>query len=340
MIYVISSRKAEALGFYKRITWAVISARIPDEPRIQADDQVYIDISSFSQAGLKKILSLLKKSGTSCFWGIIDPKGTAGDPASFFFKGASDYIGPGLVKTGLSKKRFTAASAWAREKINLGGTGGQSTGRAGEALHETETARNRKNQKLPAGKFPGWKTVQSGSTASFFFLLVSVSGKPNLRSVVGEDMLSAVKNRLREAMKQSLREAEALLWMETEDSSLFLIPPRYANGRAAIEAALKVILNSRIISMEKLKLSIPVGFTFAMHYGKTVFRAPGKTGTVISEPVNYIFHLGIKKAESGRLTVSDDVPDEAIPDGLLDLFTPCGVFEGIPIRHSRRFIYE
>ena len=126
--------------------------------------------------------------------------------------------------------------------------------------------------------------------------------------------------------------------METEENSLFLIPPRAPNARAAVEASLKMILNSRLISLEKLGLSFTLDFTFAMHYGKTAFRAPGKTGTVVSEPVNYIFHLGTKRAEAGRLTLSDEVPEGALPEGLADLFSPAGVFEEIPLRHSRRFI--
>jgi len=101
-----------------------------------------------------------------------------------------------------------------------------------------------------------------------------------------------------------------------------------------------MILHSRLISLEKLGLSFPLDFTIALHYRKTAFRAPGKTGTIVSEPVNYIFHLGAKKAETGRLTVSSEVPEDAIPEGLADLFSPAGVFEGISIRHSRRFVYK
>ena len=155
-----------------------------------------------------------------------------------------------------------------------------------------------------------------------------------------ENVFTNVKNRLRDILQQALGEAEALLWMETEDNSLFLVPPRAANGRAAVEAGLKLIANGRLIGFEKLGLSIPVDFTVALHYGKTAFRAPGKTGSVVSESVNYIFHLGTKKAEKGRMTISDDVSDEAIPEGLLDLFSPSGVFEGIPTRHSKRFVFK
>jgi len=158
--------------------------------------------------------------------------------------------------------------------------------------------------------------------------------------MIGESAFSTVKNRLRDTLQQNLAGADALPWMETEGNSLFLIPPKSANCKAAIEAALKMILSSRLICIEKLALSIPLEFTFALHYGQTTFQTPGKTGAVISETVNYIFHLGSKKAETGRLTLSGDVPDEAIPEGLSGVFNPAGMFEGIPIRQSRRFVYR
>jgi class 3 adenylate cyclase len=98
-----------------------------------------------------------------------------------------------------------------------------------------------------------------------------------------------------------------------------------------------MILNSSLISIEVLELSVPVNFTLALHYGKTPYQAPGKTGTVISDAVNFVFHLGSKCAEPGRLTISEEVPDEALPPALNAFFTAAGEFEGLGIRHSRRF---
>jgi hypothetical protein len=141
-------------------------------------------------------------------------------------------------------------------------------------------------------------------------------------------------------LQQNLQDSRALLWMETESNYLFLIPPRAVYGKAAVEASLKMILGGPLTGIEKLDLSIPVDFTFALHYGKTIFRAPGKTGTVVADAVNYIFHLGSKQAEPGRLTISGHVPEEAVPEGLADLFTHGGTYEGIAIRHSRRFTYS
>jgi len=336
MIYIISSKNAAALerGLEQnsKKPWAELLPQLPKGYKPEKNDQVYIDISGFKPVDLKKIFGQLKKSGA--FRGIIDPKGSAADPASFFFDGAIDYIGPDLIKKGLNKKRFAMPLSWAVGKT-------ESSGPAYNANAADDNSEpKRKKQKLPAGKFAGWKSIRSGSTGSFFFIFVSLAGKTSFRSMFGQADFTALKNRLRDVLRQYFDEADAILWMETEENNLLLVPPRADNGKAAVEAAMKMILNTRLIEIEKLDLSMPVELTIAIHYGQTVYQAPGKTGGIISEPVNYIFHLGTKKAEPGRLTISGDVPDEAIPKGLLDLFIPAGAFEGIPVLQSKRFIYR
>jgi translation initiation factor 1 (eIF-1/SUI1) len=330
MICIFSTKKAAALGLDKKSTAHVeIKAPALSKHKPETGDQTYLDISGLSAAELKKALNQLKKRCAGAFWGIIDPKGAAPDPAAFFFAGASDYIGPGAVKKGINLKRLAAALAYS-----------QAGGKAVQGDAENKAGPARKTQKLPPGKFEGWKSIRIGTSASFFFLFISLSGKSNLRSVLGEAAFSVIRNRLRDVLQQALREAEALLWMETEMNCLFLVPPGAANGKAAIEAALKLILNSRIMGIEKLGISVPVELTCALHYGKTVFHEPGKTGTVVSDAVNYIFHLGTKQAEKSRLTISGDVPAEIRSEDLADLFSSAGIYEDIPIDHSRKFTYS
>ena len=325
MIYLVSSKNSALLKKAlepEKNTWVKILPQILKSSELEPNDQVYIDISGLSAAEIKKTLGLLGKK--DIFAGIIDPKGTAVDPASFFFMGGCDYIGPALLKKGLDKKRFLSA-------LSKG---------AAKAKNTNDPKEKKKTHKMPAVKWEGWKSIRTGTTGTFFFLYISLSGKTGLKSAVGEKNFHTVKSKLRDLLQHNLRESDALLWMETEDSCLFLVPPRAANIKAAVESAHKLILNSRLISIEKLDLAAEADFTCALHYGKSIYQTPGKTGSIISESVNYIFHLGTKKAEPGRFTISGDVPEEAIPKGLEDLFLPAGIFEKIPIRHSRRFIYD
>ena len=327
-----------ALESDKKNNWAEVLLEFPNGGKIKGGDQVYVDISGLSQADLKKTLEKIKKNGA--FWGIVDPLGVSEDPASFIFDGAIDYIGPALIKNGLNKKRFTLAFSRAIEKSEPTDTGVPNKSSRKKAAGKTGQTDKKRDPKPPGDKFEGWKSVRPGTTGTFFFLFVSLSGKSDLRSTVGEVSFKTVKNRLNDVLQQVLWKANALLWMETEGSSLFLVPSELPYGKAAIEETLKTILNSKLIGLEKLGLSVPVEFTCALHYGQTVFQAPGKTGGIISETVNYIFHLGSKKAEEGRLTISGNVPEEVLSGGLQDFFSPVGVFEGIPVSHSKRFVYK
>ena len=342
MIYIFSPKNAavlvDAIEPDKKNNWAELLPEFPADGKIKAGDQVYVDISGLSQADLKKKLAPIKKSGA--LWGIIDPEAASEDPALFFFDGASDYIGPALIKNGLKKKRF--ALAFSRTIENSVSENAETAGKspAKKASAKAGQAGKKNDPKLQADKFEGWKSIRPGTTGTFFFLYVSLSGKSDLRSTVGEVSFKTVKNRLNDVLQQVLWKANALLWMETEGSSLFLVPSGLPHGKAAIEETLKIILNSKLIGLEKLGLSVPVEFTCALHYGQTVFQAPGKTGGIISETVNYIFHLGSKKAEAGRLTISDDIPEDVLSGGLQDFFSPAGVFEGIPVRQSKRFVYK
>ena len=350
MIYIFSSNKTVIIrslgispGPAPKNSWVKILGDIPKDFRTEKGDAVYLNILGLPAAAEKKMIELFKKN--SWVWGIIDPKGTADDPARYFFGGACDYIGPALVKKGLTKKRFISALApRAGEKMKALGTK--------KIVAKKTSSVTGSITKFPAGKFSGWKSIREGENNYFLFVFISLSGKYNFRSLMGEASYTELKKKLREVLNKNFRDAGAFLWMETEDNYLFLVPPRAGNARAAVEAALKLVLNSRLIGMENLELTHPVDFTSAIHYGKTIFEAPGKTGTVISEAVNYIFHLGTKKAEKGRLTISGDVPNEAIPgpaakpkhnsppEGLKDFFSSAGIFEGIPIRHSKRFVFH
>jgi hypothetical protein len=327
-IFLFSSQKNRSLeGGEKSAPAAELLplAALPKH-RPEEEDISYVDISGMTTADQKKTAAKLKKICAGSAWGIFDPKGEAPDPALFFFAGAADYIGPKLLRAGIDKKRLAAARSW-RE------TAGSPAVKAA-ALAESETL------KLPGGKFEGWRSIRSGTTAPFLFLFVSLSGRQNLRSRLGEAAIKTLQNRWRDTLRHCLQEAQALLWMEAEFQSLFLVPPKAACGKAAVEASLKALAGCRLIAIENLGLSMPVDFTFALHYGKTIFRAPGKTGTIVSDAVNYIFHLGTKRAEPGRLTIPAGLDHDAVPGGLKDMFVPAGTYEGIPILHSRRFVFS
>lgn len=290
-------------------------------------DLSYVDLRGLDEAAGRKAVQAIKRRCPGSAWGVVDPDGAVADPAALFFAGASDYIGPAVIGAGVDAARFKAALAFGRRREPAADAGA-------EAASFVEGASSDGDRE---GGFGGWKAVRPGSSYPFCFLYATASSPANLKTSLGEAGYVAFRDRLRHIMQQGLAEADALLWMETDSSALYLAPPYAANASALTEFCLRTLLGAPLIGYERLCLPFQLDFTFAVHYGVTEFAPPGKTGTIVSEAVNYSYHLGVKRAEPGRLTISADAAGLAVPGRFSDLFAPAGSFEGKSILHSRRF---
>ncbi|MDR2767751.1 MAG: hypothetical protein LBB82_05430 [Treponema sp.] len=297
----------------------------------RADDLTYLDIIGYTAADLKKAAALLKRRCKDAPWGIIDLKGSCKDPAVWFFEGAADYIGPAALKNAGSK-RYQTAAGW---KLAANGGGGP------EQKNDAAAAPKSFGQtiKLNTTAFAGWKTVASGSKVNVYLLYVSFQGKTSLQSRFGEAAYNQLYKRLLAYLNRNLQDTEALLWMDTGKDCLFIIPPRENCANAAVVSCLRMLLAAPLVSLETLGLNIQANFVFALHFGAITYLPPGKTGTVVSDAVNFIFHLGSKKAEPGRLTISGETPHVTILPRLMGDFVNAGNFEGRDLVQSRKFTH-
>jgi hypothetical protein len=292
----------------------------------EAGDISYLDLTGLSAADGKKALAGLKKCCGASAWGIIDLKGNK-DPAQWFFEGASDYMGPEALKsTGV--KRFKTAAAWKGYKPEAE-AGKDKTGKA-DFIHDV---------KLPSGKFSGWQSIAPDKTIQVYLLYVSLQGKTSLNSRLGEAAYTQLNKRFLAHLHQNFQEAEGLIWMNSGKDCLLLIPPKAACVKAMIAACVRMLISAPMIVLETLGLSVPANFVFALHFGPVSYKPPGKTGTVVSDAVNHVFHLGTKRAEPGRLTITGEVPDITVPERLRDLFMNAGEFEGRSLIQSKKFSY-
>jgi hypothetical protein len=292
----------------------------------QPGDVTYVDLTGLDEDARKKALTTIRRRCAGEAWGVIDPDGTIADPAMVFFSGATDYLGPAACQVGIDKARLRAVLAFNNAH--------RSPLVDGDGIIQNSNSSCDEIQQAP---FCGWKSIQPGTVYPFFFLYVSVSAQLNLKTRLGEAGYINFRDRLRNLCQQTFAEAEPLLWMETDASALYLIPPQVANVGVVTEACLRMLLGAPLLGYERLYLPFPITFSFALHSGSTEFAPPGKTGTIVSDAVNYIYHLGSKHAGPGRLTVSEEAARLAITHRFEDLFTPAGSFEGRAILHSRRF---
>ncbi|MDR2542525.1 MAG: hypothetical protein LBC80_03635 [Treponema sp.] len=303
-------------------------------------DIFYIDIAGLSDAEIKKTLDIIKKGAIETPWGIIDSRGIIKDPAAIFFEGASDYIGSHFFKDPkkIVTKRFDNAIQWYK-KLKATSILPDKIDKKTDNKSKSDILRT--GIKFPAAKnFPGWKKMETGKTMPFFLLYCSMQGKDPLDSRVEEKALSQIYNRFVNLLNSKLKKWDGLNWIDTGNDCLFLLPPKQDCVEATIKDCLRMIICAPLISLETLMIKIPVNFVFALHYGTISYKPPGKTGTVVSDAVNAVYHLGAKKAQPGRLTISSEVPDGSVPKSLEDCFVDAGVYEGRKIWHSKKFSYE
>jgi hypothetical protein len=301
----------------------------------QDGDITYIDVSAFPAAEITKLFSTVKKACKNTPWGIVDPKGQIGDPASLFFDGASDYVGPSLVKgaKGIDAKRLKSALSWRWEL-------------AGSAKDEVKTTKGEESGipktgiKLPpASAFPGWSNMQTGKEMPFYLVYCCLQGKTQLDTRLGEKVFAKMHHLFMSHLARNFQEGDGLAWMNSGKDCLFLFPPKAKCGEAAVKTCLKLLVSAPLIMLETLNLTLPAGFVFALHYGNLSYSPPGHTGTVVSDAINFIFHLGAKRAQPGRLTLSGELPDGTIPKALEDSFVSAGEYEGRRIWHTKKITY-
>ena len=310
----------------------------------EAGSITYLDVSGVSDANVKTALAQLKKAckgsaktSASSSWGVIDAKGSIKDPAALFLDGASDYLGPAFFKTPkpIDPKRIKAASQW---RLALSGSNNFEkteikNAKAADGLPKTGI-------KLPpASLFPGWRNMQTGKTMPFYLMYCSLKGKTSLSTRFGDKAVSQMHQRFLAHLFSNFQEGDGHIWMDSGKDCLFLLPPRAKSAEAAVKACVRMLISAPLIAIETLSLAVPANFVFALHYGSLSYSPPGKTGTVVSDAVNFVFHLGAKKAEPGRLTISDEVPDNSVPHDLENCFISAGEYEGRKVWHTKKFSY-
>lgn len=247
----------------------------------------------------------------ACLWGVADRKGGIRDPAALFFAGAADYLGPPLFRSPLASDRLQAA-------LHHAGLGGE-----GAPAREA------------CPPFPGWSALARDEEVQVRFCYAALSGQKELRERIGEKRLDKLREDFASFLGPWSAECGGLVWIKETAGCLVLFPPD-DEGMNPVLAAFRLILDRAIVGYEVFHLEIPLSFHFAFHAGKTMWRPPGATGTLVSDDVNFVFHLGTKAAADGEILVSGNAAP-SVPEYLDDLFVQQGDFEGRPFAASKRF---
>lgn len=285
-------------------------------------DFAYFDSAALSAA---KLSGLGDKLGPDQNWGVLDKAGAVADPAALFHGGAADYLGPQLLKRGarpIVAERLRSALALARRSA-LGA----------EAIVEGTAASGAAMRSYPA--FPGWGKLKVETCYPFEFVFAALGDQRALMSRFGEKGLDRIRADFSRYIEAWAEERGGKLWIRDASTNLLLFPAT-EEPVSPITDLLRLQLDRVLIGYEVFRVDIPLRFRFALHEGDAPWREPGNTGTVVSEHVNFIYHLGMKAIEDGRIGVSD-AAFRLIPEGLASLFRDAPDFEDHRVRQSLTF---
>lgn len=270
---------------------------------VPAGSIVYLDASSFEGPSLSRALAAaLKRGGIAA--GVMDPKGTLSDVAQLFHSGAADYIGKDMLKAGVSAARFDAAASFA------GAAGGCAEAQPG-----------------PSVPFSGsdWKGVVSGREYMFCFLFVELDRVGSLKAAQFGGQGANPAELFLQFIESQLKGSGGKMWMWSDFGGVILFP---FDGKRCpvIEPLFRLVLNRTLFSAEESLATTALSFRAAVHIGSTRFRDRGETGKIVSDSVNFIFHLGQKRAQPGCAYVTREVID-LFPDALGAFFDSDGSYE-------------
>jgi len=284
---------------------------------IQSPSLLYLDIGGMGESEAKRVTGTLAKNETLRY-GIIDQAGSIPDPASAFHRGAVDFLHKGVLNDGVTTPRIHAAlklkpfAEDVTEKEN------------------THRAVDKKNWKLAP---KGWTGIKSGQEYTFCMLLVEIDMVEEWTQKSGKAHLDEVMSLFHNHIERHVEPLNGKIWMWMNQSGLILFP--FDGERIdAILTCIRLVLNRTIISAEVYPYNTIITYRMVLHLGNTVYRSRGKTGTIVSDTINFLFHVGKQFSQRGNFYVTDPVVS-FIPERLRSCFVPAGTFEGVDISRMR-----
>jgi hypothetical protein len=91
------------------------------------------------------------------------------------------------------------------------------------------------------------------------------------------------------------------VWKEYDGVLLF---PFDGTRLSALIPAARLFLNRVLINLEHFPGMPPVSWRMGLHVGNTTYRAPGETGAIVSEALNFVFHLGERELAPGDFAIT------------------------------------
>jgi hypothetical protein len=285
-------------------------------PALAPGDLLYLDLSAFTAAAARATLKkLLAREGL--FIGVVDPRGTVEDVPALFHDGVVDYLDAAAWKAGLLPRRLKRVAVYARSLRRF----------PEDAASESAPAR----AGCPSGA--DFSHLQEDEDYTFSLLFMEIDGGEDLERRFGAANLTEALASFRTYVDRSVAPFGGRTWIWSRFGGIVLFPFDGRHEQAA-PCGLSMILYKHLYDIEESRFPHFVSWRMAAHLGEVPWRERA-TGTLVSDTLNSVFHLGQQFAPAGSFVVSDDVRALA-GEPLRTFFLPAGSYEGRRIWRMRR----
>ncbi|MBN1410087.1 MAG: hypothetical protein JW969_04530 [Spirochaetales bacterium] len=268
----------------------------------------YLDVSAFEK-NLQKAVKTIQANDL-IYYGILDPKDSADDPALYFFSGAVDYIGKKALATAFKKQRFKALVQFLEEY------------REDYEAADIEIAEKSKKYIVSPN---GWKDIKTGTESTFTIIFIEMDDKKEIEQKYGKKNLKVALAVFRNFIERQIYPFEGKIWYWNGYGGIILFPYK-GKEIDAVLCAFRLYLFKFIHDIRESHFPNFISFRTVMHLGNLEY-VERNTGNVIADSINSIFHIGYKHAKSNSLYLTQEV-GELTPPPLKPFIKPSGAFEG------------
>ena len=274
----------------------------------QSGALLYIDVTNLEESERGKTLKFLSRL-KDYHYGIIDPRGAIHDIAEQFHNGACDYIGKGLFKEGIAQSRLKKVIELVTSDTAAGVTSEEDVSTTKYILSGNS-----------------WDDIKSGNEYTFCFMFIELDNQKELVKKFGAAHIDSFLKSFHDLIERIVSPINGRIWMPLDFGALTLIP---FDGKKcdAILTSFRFIMARKVISIEEYDSKTLLSYRIALHLGNTIYKSRGETGTIISDSINSVFHLGQKFTEPGNFYLTKEL-SPFIPHGLKKWFVPVGKYEG------------
>jgi class 3 adenylate cyclase len=323
------SQAAKAFRSLKRSRNYTLVVSQPADPAAavhscDAGDFVYLDVSHLGEDEVVSLARRLRRAAP-CPFGFVHARAQVTDPSRLFFAGAADYVGAPVLEQGVTTKRMNEVVEFARSR------GAPAPGADSGPAEELTTP--------AAGHYivsgSSWDGVEPSNEYTFWLLFAELDNVSEYANHASESYTEELITAFRNHLSTAFSPYQGRIWIWKKGGGIVLFPFDGAECKPLVPL-LRFLLNRAIANVEDYTLKGELSVRFALHLGNTVFENEGRTGEIVSETVNFIFHLGGRLLAPGEVALTSEA-FAFVPDALKPYFREPQAYEGHGIRRLRPF---